>query len=131
MAAALKALPNVDVQGGARAIVQKPSIRGLSDNRIVQVIDGVRQNFDLAHRGSYFVPMSLIQEIEVIKGPSSSLWGSGALGGVVAMRTPNALDLLKNNDKFGQKSVKVIKRRIIFPKPKPRCLQQMIGLMPC
>ncbi|WP_246770695.1 TonB-dependent receptor plug domain-containing protein, partial [Mannheimia haemolytica] len=103
VAAALKALPNVDVQGGARAIVQKPSIRGLSDNRIVQVIDGVRQNFDLAHRGSYFVPMSLIQEIEVIKGPSSSLWGSGALGGVVAMRTPNALDLLKNNDKFGAK----------------------------
>ncbi|PRM30170.1 Heme/hemopexin utilization protein C precursor [Haemophilus influenzae] len=47
--------------------------------------------------------MSLIQEIEVIKGPSSSLWGSGALGGVVAMRTPNALDLLKNNDKFGVK----------------------------
>ena len=65
------------------------------------VIYGVRQNFDLAHRGSYFLPMSLIQEIEVIKGPSSTLWGSGALGGVVAMRTPNALDLLKNNDKFG------------------------------
>lgn len=63
----------------------------------------MRQNFDLAHRGSYFLPMSLIQEIEVIKGPSSSLWGSGALGGVVAMRTPNALDLLKNNDKFGVK----------------------------
>lgn len=103
VAAALKVLPNVDVQGGSRAIVQKPSIRGLSDNRVVQVIDGVRQNFDLAHRGSYFVPMSLIQEIEVIKGPSSSLWGSGALGGVVAMRTPNALDLLKNNDKFGAK----------------------------
>ena len=41
--------------------------------------------------------MSLIQEIEVIKGPrSSSLWGNEcALGGVVAMRTPNALDLLK------------------------------------
>ncbi|HHW7568569.1 TPA: TonB-dependent hemoglobin/transferrin/lactoferrin family receptor [Mannheimia haemolytica] len=103
VAAALKVLPNVDVQGGSRAIVQKPSIRGLSDNRVVQVIDGVRQNFDLAHRGSYFVPMSLIQEIEVIKGPSSSLWGSGALGGVVAMRTPNTLDLLKNNDKFGAK----------------------------
>ena len=46
----------------------KPNIRGLSDNRVVQVIDGVRQNFDLAHRGSYFLPMSLIQEIvEVIK----------------------------------------------------------------
>lgn len=103
VAAALEDIPNVDIRGGSRGIAQKPNIRGLSDNRVVQVIDGVRQNFDLAHRGSYFLPMSLIQEIEVIKGPSSSLWGSGALGGVVAMRTPNALDLLKNNDKFGVK----------------------------
>lgn len=103
VAAALEDIPNVDVRGGSRSIAQKHNIRGLSDNRVVQVIDGVRQNFDLAHRGSYFLPMSLIQEIEVIKGPSSSLWGSGALGGVVAMRTPNALDLLKNNDKFGVK----------------------------
>lgn len=103
VADALEDIPNVDVIGGSRSIAQKPNIRGLSDNRVVQVIDGVRQNFDLAHRGSYFLPMSLIQEIEVIKGPSSSLWGSGALGGVVAMRTPNALDLLKNNDKFGVK----------------------------
>lgn len=103
IADALKDNPNVDIQGGSRAIARKPSIRGLSGNRVVQVVDGVRQNFDLAHRGSYFLPMSLIQEIEVIKGPSSSLWGSGALGGVVAMRTPNALDLLKNNEKFGAK----------------------------
>lgn len=103
VAAALEDIPNVDIRGGSRSIAQKPNIRGLSDNRVVQVIDGVRQNFDLAHRGSYFLPMSLIQEIEVIKGPSSALWGSGALGGVVAMRTPNALDLLKNNDKFGVK----------------------------
>lgn len=103
VADALEDIPNVDVRGGSRSIAQKPNIRGLSDNRVVQVIDGVRQNFDLAHRGSYFLPMSLIQEIEVIKGPSSSLWGSGALGGVVAMRTPNALDLLRNNDKFGVK----------------------------
>lgn len=103
VAAALEDIPNVDIRGGSRSIAQKPNIRGLSDNRVVQVIDGVRQNFDLAHRGSYFLPMSLIQEIEVIKGPSSSLWGSGALGGVVAMRTPNALDLLKNNDKLGVK----------------------------
>lgn len=61
IASALKDIPNVDIRGGARAIAQKPNIRGLSDNRVVQVIDGVRQNFDLAHRGSYFLPMSLIQ----------------------------------------------------------------------
>ena len=126
VAAALEDIPNVDIRGGSRSIAQKPNIRGLSDNRVVQVIDGVRQNFDLAHRGSYFLPMSLIQEIEVIKGPSSSLWGSGALGGVVAMRTPNALDLLKNTE---LKFAKVIKLLIIYRKRMFLYLRQMTNSM--
>ncbi|MDY4281084.1 MAG: TonB-dependent hemoglobin/transferrin/lactoferrin family receptor [[Pasteurella] mairii] len=100
---ALKYLPNVDIQGGSRAIAQKPSVRGLSGNRVTQVIDGVKQNFDLEHRGSYFLPPSLMQEIELIKGPSSNIWGSSALGGVVVIRTPNALDLLKENENLGGK----------------------------
>ncbi len=85
--------------GTSRSIsFKKPNIRGLSDNRVVQVIDGVRQNFDLAHRGSYFLPMSLIQEIEVIKGPSRFFWGSGALGGVGQCVAPNALDSILENE---------------------------------
>lgn len=103
IADALKYIPNVNIAGGSRPLAQKPSIRGLSGNRVVQVIDGVRQNFDLAHRGSYFLPLSFIQDIEVIKGASSTIWGSGALGGVVAIRTPTALDLLRNNDEIGGK----------------------------
>ncbi|QIW15443.1 ligand-gated channel [Pasteurellaceae bacterium RH1A] len=101
VAESLSKLSNVDIGGGSRALAQKPIIRGLGGNRVVQVIDGVRQNFDLAHRGSYFLPPSQVQEIEVIKGASSTLWGSGALGGVVAVRTPNALDLLRDGDSFG------------------------------
>ncbi|VTU08609.1 TonB-dependent hemoglobin/transferrin/lactoferrin family receptor [Actinobacillus porcinus] len=100
---AIKRITNVDIAGSSRSIAQKPIIRGLSGNRVVQVIDGVRQNFDLSHRGSYFLPMALTQEIEVIKGPTSTLWGNGALGGIVAIRTPNALDLLKDNQQIGAK----------------------------
>ncbi|QGM80311.1 TonB-dependent hemoglobin/transferrin/lactoferrin family receptor [Otariodibacter oris] len=100
----LKNIANVDIQDGARAIAQKPRIRGLSDVRVAQVIDGVKQTFNLEHRGSYFIPLSLVQEIEVIKGPTSTLWGSGALGGVVAMKTPSALDLLKPGRSFGVKA---------------------------
>ncbi|OOR99489.1 ligand-gated channel [Canicola haemoglobinophilus] len=103
VADALKNLVNVDIAGGQRAIAQKPLIRGLSGNRVAQVIDGVKQNFDLAHRGSYFLPASLIQEIEVVKGPASTLWGSSAIGGVVAIKTPNALDLLKSGETSGVK----------------------------
>ncbi|OBX04942.1 outer membrane receptor protein, partial [Gallibacterium salpingitidis] len=101
VADAVSRLANVSIDGGARALAQKPAIRGLSGTRVVQVIDGVRQNFELGHRGSYFVPMSMLAQIEVVKGPSSTLWGSGALGGVVATRTLNAFDLLRENEKWG------------------------------
>ncbi|MDH2925526.1 hemoglobin/transferrin/lactoferrin receptor protein [Nicoletella semolina] len=100
VADSLKHLNNIDVGQGSLSLAQKPIIRGLSGNRVVQVIDGVRQNFNLAHRGSYFIPASLVQEIEVIKGPATTLWGSGALGGVVAMRTANAFDYLQDNERF-------------------------------
>ncbi len=103
VAQALENVPNITVEGGERTINQKVDIRGLTGNRVVQVIDGVKQYFELKNRGSYFLPLSMVQDLEVIKGPASTLWGSGALGGVVAMRTPSALDLLESGQKFGTK----------------------------
>ncbi|MGY6772464.1 TonB-dependent hemoglobin/transferrin/lactoferrin family receptor [Gallibacterium sp. ZY190522] len=101
VAQAISSKPNISISGGSRPLGQKVNIRGLSGTRVVQVIDGVRQNFNLEHRGSYFLPPSTLGQIEVVKGPSSALWGSGALGGVMAMRTLNAFDLLKNNEHWG------------------------------
>ncbi|MFU2046615.1 TonB-dependent hemoglobin/transferrin/lactoferrin family receptor [Avibacterium gallinarum] len=98
---ALSTQANVEIAGGSRTLAKKPAIRGLSGTRVVQVVDGVRQNFNLEHRGSYFLPTSMLSEVEVVKGPASTLWGSGALGGVVAMRTLNAFDLLRPNETWG------------------------------
>jgi len=60
------------------------SIRGLSRNSIVTLIDGNRIDTatDLASGLSMF-DMQDIERIEVIKGAASSLYGSGAMGGVV------------------------------------------------
>lgn len=96
-------IPNVSITGGERAINQKVDIRGLTGNRVAQVIDGVKQSFELKNRGSYFLPMSMVENIEVVKGAASTLWGNGALGGVVAMQTPSALDLLDDGQDFGAK----------------------------
>ncbi|MFC0309869.1 TonB-dependent hemoglobin/transferrin/lactoferrin family receptor [Gallibacterium trehalosifermentans] len=101
VANAISTLANVSISGGSRALAQQPIIRGMGGSRIVQIVDGIRQNFALEHRGSYFVPTSMLAQIEVIKGPASTLWGSGALGGVVATRTVNTFDLLKENEKWG------------------------------
>jgi hemoglobin/transferrin/lactoferrin receptor protein len=78
----LEDLPNVDVAGGPRSIGQRVVIRGLSDDRILFVIDGARQNYNRAHDSRIFLDPDLFKQVEVLRGPASALWGSGALGGV-------------------------------------------------
>ncbi|AFV00368.1 TonB-dependent hemoglobin/transferrin/lactoferrin family receptor [Simiduia agarivorans] len=101
VAEALQAEPNIEINGGPRAFNQQVNIRGLSGNKVLQTVDGVQQRFESGHRPSYFLDPVLIQQVEVIKGPASSLWGSGAVGGVVAMQTISASDLLAPNANFG------------------------------
>jgi len=94
-------LPNVTLTGGPREQVQGVNIRGLGGNRVLQLIDGVRQNFESGHRPTYFLDPSLLKNVEVLRGPSSSLWGSGALGGVVSQNTIHAADLLDGDNLGG------------------------------
>ncbi|WP_226703942.1 TonB-dependent hemoglobin/transferrin/lactoferrin family receptor [Microbulbifer elongatus] len=101
IAQALKYEPNIEVVGGPRYSNQAPNIRGLSGVRVLQTIDGARQNCNSGHRGTYQLDTELLKQVEVKKGPASSLWGSGAVGGVVAMSTKSASDLLKNGDAVG------------------------------
>ncbi|AQQ69353.1 hypothetical protein Mag101_02975 [Microbulbifer agarilyticus] len=101
IAQALKYEPNIEVVGGPRYSNQSPNIRGLSETRVLQTIDGARQNFNSGHRGTYQLDPELLKQVEVKKGPASSLWGSGAIGGVVAMSTKSASDLLSGDDTFG------------------------------
>lgn len=97
----LKYESNIENIGGSRPGAQDPVIRGLSGDRVLQVVDGVRQNTRSGHRGTYFIDPELVQQVDVVKGPSSSLWGSGALGGVVSTRTRGAHDLLKADQDLG------------------------------
>lgn len=94
-------LPNVTLSGGPRESVQSVNIRGLGDNQVLQLVDGVRQNFTSGHRPTYFLEPELIKNVEVLKGPSSALWGSGAIGGVISQNTIHAADLLKSKDFAG------------------------------
>ena len=94
-------LPNVDIAGGPRAIGQRVVIRGLSDNRILFVIDGTRQNYDRAHDSRILIDPDLFKQVEVLRGPASALWGSGALGGVISFTTKDAADLLAPGQTFG------------------------------
>lgn len=101
VADALKNEANVTVTNGPRASSQGVEIRGLSGQRVLQTIDGARQNTNSGHRGTYFMDPELLSSIEVVRGPASSLWGSGAIGGVVAQNTKSASDFLEDGDTFG------------------------------
>jgi hemoglobin/transferrin/lactoferrin receptor protein len=91
----LQDIPSVEADGLPRASVQQPQIRGLGDDRVVIQLDGVRQNFNAGHRGRFFFEPELLRQVDVLRGPASQLYGSGALGGVIALRTIEAEDLIR------------------------------------
>jgi len=97
----LEGVPGVAIQGGSRRISEEPNIRGFLDNQVVIRLDGARQNFDLAHRGRFFVDPDLVNRIEIVRGSASALYGSGALGGVISVETIGANDLLRDDETFG------------------------------
>lgn len=66
------------------------NIRGLGQQRIVMLVDGnrIETATDLMASLSFF-DVDDIERIEVIKGASSSLYGTGAMGGIVNVITHN------------------------------------------
>ena len=67
--------------GGA---ISKPSIRGLGYNRVLTMVDGVREEGQQwGDEHGVQVDQFAAARIEVLKGPASLLYGSDALGGVI------------------------------------------------
>ncbi|MEL6924953.1 MAG: TonB-dependent receptor plug domain-containing protein [Bacteroidota bacterium] len=68
-----------------------PILRGFEANKVLLVLDGVRLNNAIYRSGhlqnAITVDNSIMEQIEVIHGPGSLLYGSDALGGVVHFRT--------------------------------------------
>lgn len=66
-----------------------PTIRGLGTNRVLVLFDGDRETNLWAGRAPLtpFIDSNDIERIEVVKGPSSVLYGSDALGGVINIIT--------------------------------------------
>ena len=72
-----------------------PVIRGFEANRILLVIDGVRMN-NLIYRGGHLQDIiktdnNSLDRVEILFGPSSTIYGSDALGGVIHLYTQKPL----------------------------------------
>lgn len=68
-----------------------PVLRGFEASRVLMVIDGVRMNNAIYRAGhlqnSITIDNNMLESVEVLHGPGSTLYGSDALGGVMIFRT--------------------------------------------
>ena len=97
----LRDMPGVDFGGGPRRTGETPSIRGLGGENVLILLDGARQSFLSAHDGRFFADPDLIRTAEAVRGPASALYGSGAIGGVLAFETVRAEDMLRDGEMAG------------------------------
>ncbi len=96
----LAEIPGIKVQksqfGGG-----SPILRGMEANRVLLVVDGVRMNNAIYRKGhlqnSITVSPNILERTEIIFGPSSVIYGSDALGGVIHYYTRKPLINEKND----------------------------------
>ena len=120
LAEALQDVQGVDVGGEAgKTGGLNISIRGMPSDYTLVLIDGRRQNAPggVTPNGfgetstSFLPPFSAIEQIEVVRGPMSTLYGSDAMGGVVNIitrkvgdrwvGTATAESTIQGDDRFG------------------------------
>jgi hemoglobin/transferrin/lactoferrin receptor protein len=110
MADIFRFTPGIDYEAsGTRFGDEGINIRGIGGNRVAMIVDGVPLG-DQYEVGSFsnatrdFIDAGLIERIEVLHGPASALYGSAAIGGVVAVRTPDPVDFLRSDSSGGDLS---------------------------
>ncbi|EDZ8276388.1 TonB-dependent hemoglobin/transferrin/lactoferrin family receptor [Salmonella enterica] len=97
----LHSVPGITLSGTGRTNGQDVNLRGYDRRGVLVLVDGVRQGTDTGHLNSTFLDPALIKRVEIVRGPSALLYGSGALGGVIAYNTVNASDLLMEGRQYG------------------------------
>jgi len=100
----LKYEPGLDLEtAGTRFGATGLNIRGVSGNRVDIEIDGIpaRDQFAIgaySNAGRVLVEPDRIKRVEVLYGPASVMYGSNAMGGVMAITTWDPWDLLAGSD---------------------------------
>lgn len=101
----LRGIPGLTAYQTAGQPGTKINIRGLQDfGRINVMVDGARQSFQRSSHGEstmVFLDPELVSQVDVVRGPSAVVYGSGAIGGVVNFQTKDAKDLLRPGQSFG------------------------------
>ncbi|CDP51030.1 TonB-dependent receptor domain-containing protein [Paradevosia shaoguanensis] len=100
----LETVPGVSVIGSDRIFGESFNIRGIGtaensgdESRIIVTVDGAKKFYEQYRMGSFFSDPELYKQVEVLRGPASStLYGSGALAGVINFTTKDGSDFIKD-----------------------------------
>ena len=90
----LRGVAGMDVTvSGGYGKVTGIRLRGSESDHVLVLIDGVRIESAASGIAAFrHVQPALIERIEIVRGPRSSLWGSEALGGIVHIFTRHGAD---------------------------------------
>ncbi len=98
-------VPGVTAIGSDRIAGQSFNIRGIGElgsadeSKIIVTVDGATKFYEQYRVGSFFSDPELYKQVEILRGPASStLYGSGAIGGVINFTTKDASDFLKDDE---------------------------------
>src|SRR6266566_3512584 len=85
----LRSVPGVEIRrSGSLGKLSNISIRGANSNQVQVLVDGVRVKSPTTGQADLSdISPDLIERIEVIRGPQSTLYGADAIGGVVNIIT--------------------------------------------
>jgi len=97
---AINSLPGINFRAnGGLGSATSLNVRGMQSNKVLVLIDGIRQNDNTGLNGAPFEHLMAtdIERIEVIKGAQSGIWGADASAGVINIITKSAKDGLSFN----------------------------------
>lgn len=75
------------------------SVRGMGGNRVLMLVDGVRMPRSYVNGSNAFgrdaMALNLVKQVEVVRGPTSVLYGSDGVAGMVNFLTYEPIDMLR------------------------------------
>ena len=98
--------PGVSVSGGGRYGLNGFTIRGITGDRVLTLVDETPTADEFSF-GPFmssrrnFVDIDVLKSVEIVRGPGSSAFGSNAIGGVVNFVTKDPIDYLHNSNLAG------------------------------
>ncbi len=76
-------------------------VRGVGGNRVQMLVDGARVPERIIDGTRDYLDFNFTKQADIVRGPGSVLWGSDALGGIVALETYDPEDFLTDGKDTG------------------------------